>query len=129
MHGSSSMTQGIKVDVVSDYIPSRSNPLNSEFFFVYRVTITNAGQEPARLVSRHWIITNSEGDEEHVRGPGVVGETPYLEPGDVFTYTSACPLTSPVGAMRGTYQMIRDNGWMFDAEIAAFTLAMPYAIN
>ena len=126
---SSAITQGIKVSVASQFVPERSDPRRQTYFFIYHITITNEGEAPAQLVSRHWIITNADGDEEHVRGPGVVGETPYLEPGTGFQYTSACPLPSPIGSMRGTFQMRRDDGTHFDAEVAIFTLAAPHVLN
>jgi ApaG protein len=99
------------------------------YFFAYRITITNVGDAPARLMSRHWIITDGSGRVEHVKGPGVVGEQPRLEPGAGFQYTSFCPLPTPVGTMEGSYQMVRDDGREFDAQIAPFTLAAPNALN
>lgn len=125
-------TNGVKVDVKCRWIPERSDPARRNFFFAYQVTITNVGERVVQLVSRHWIISNAEGDVENVKGPGVVGETPILAPGQSFTYTSFCPLDTPVGAMQGTYQMIYpetrgEPG--FDAEIAPFTLAVPSALN
>ena len=97
------------------------------WFFAYDVRIANEGATPARLVSRHWIITDSTGREEHVRGPGVVGQQPVIAPGKSHQYTSFCPLPSPLGSMRGSYQMVRDDGTAFDARIAPFELAIPAA--
>lgn len=122
-------TDGICVEVESEYVPERSDPARSDYFFVYHITIRNEGSEDAKLVNRHWIITNGEGKVDEVRGAGVVGYTPRLMPGQEFSYTSACPLDTPVGSMRGTYEMVRASGERFDAEIAPFTLAVPTALN
>lgn len=128
---STATTNGIRVRVESEYLPERSQPGRSHWFFTYRVHIENFGQETVQLVSRHWIIENAHGRVEEVRGPGVVGETPVLQPGQGFVYRSFCPLDTPFGSMRGSYQMIRvddpDEG--FDATIAPFTLACPTALN
>ena len=96
--------------------------------FIYKVLITNEGTRTVQLMSRHWVITDGNGRVEEVRGPGVVGEQPFLEPGESFEYTSGCPLGTPFGTMQGTYQMMR-SGEMFDVEIAPFTLSEPFAIN
>lgn len=125
----SAITEGIRIEVRSEYSPSRSAPQNSHWFFVYTITITNEGDRPAQLVSRHWTITNAKGETSEVRGPGVVGEQPRLEPGKSFTYTSACPLETSFGTMAGTYQFRRDDGETFTARVPTFSLAMPYAIN
>lgn len=129
MGRSTATTQGIRVDVESSYVRERSHPARRQFFFAYRITITNRGHEPAQLQSRHWVITDGNGEVEHVRGPGVVGETPRLEPGQSFSYQSFCPLTTPIGSMEGSYQMVRDDGSAFDAEVALFTLEEPTSIN
>lgn len=130
MHRSKAVTRGVRVEVESVYLPERSRPDDGEWFFAYTVRITNDGDETVQLVSRHWIITDADGDEQEVRGPGVVGEQPVLAPGESFEYTSGCPLATPVGAMRGTYQMILPGGGAgFDAEIAPFSLSRPYAMN
>ena len=126
---SSAISQGIWVGVEAQYVPDHSRPKQNHYFFIYHVTIRNQGRAAARLMTRHWIITDAHGQEEHVRGPGVVGETPHLRPGEAFEYTSACPLPTPVGAMRGSYQMVREDGEMFDAEVAPFTLAVPGVLN
>lgn len=117
------VTRGIRVEVESEYIPDRSDSERNSYFFAYHVKITNGGDEPVQLISRHWIITNAEGRTEEVRGPGVVGEQPKLEPGESFEYSSFCPLNTPMGTMHGTYQMVTDNGDRFDALISPFTLA------
>lgn len=111
------------------FLPEHSAPQEQQFRFAYQITITNVGDETAQLVSRHWIITDAEGDVEEVRGPGVVGEQPVLEPGASFEYTSFCPLKTNVGTMHGSYQMVRPNGESFEARIAPFTLAVPHALN
>lgn len=126
---SEAVTRGIRIRVRSAYVPERSQPDESQWFFVYNVEISNEGTETAQLVSRHWIITDANSQVHEVRGPGVVGEQPTLAPGESFEYTSACPLTTPFGSMRGTYQMTTVSGETFDAEIAAFTLAEPHAVN
>lgn len=126
---SEAITRGVRITVESEFVPERSSFDDSSFFFVYHVTIENRGRVPVQLVSRHWIITDGGGREQEVRGPGVVGEQPRLEPGSSFRYTSACPLSTRVGSMRGSYQMVTDEGEEFDAEIAPFTLATPGALN
>ena len=122
-------TNGIRVQVKSMYLAEASSPREKEFRFAYHITITNVGSETAQLVSRHWIITDAEGDVQEVRGPGVVGEHPVLEPGASFAYTSYCPLKTNVGTMHGSYQMVRPGGETFEARIAPFTLAVPNALN
>ena len=126
---SESLTRGIRVKVESEFIPERSDPQNGEFFFAYHVTIENRGNEPVRLLSRHWVITDGMGKEQEVRGPGVVGKQPRLAPGETFQYSSACPLTTQIGSMYGSYHMVTDGGESFEAEIAPFTLAIPGALN
>jgi ApaG protein len=122
-------TDGIKVEVTSRYLPERSAPPEDLYFFAYKVKVSNDGHEAARLVNRHWIITDARGEVEQVHGPGVVGEQPRLEPGESFEYTSGCPLPTPRGSMRGTYEMSRDDGRRFLAEIAPFALEMPLTLN
>ncbi len=126
---SEAVTEGIRITVRSMYVPERSNPSASYWFFAYEVTILNESDEPAQLLNRHWIITDGDGKVEEVIGEGVVGETPELEPGEAFTYTSFCPLRTETGTMHGTYGMIRPDGREFDATIAPFTLTEPYTIN
>ncbi len=124
-----SVTRGVRIEVHSEYMEARSNPGARVYFFIYHVQIENLGSEPVTLEARHWIITNGFGDARDVQGPGVVGETPRLEPGDSFAYTSACPINTAVGSMCGSYRMRGDSGVVFDAEIGTFTLSVPYAIN
>jgi ApaG protein len=126
---SDTTTRGVRVEVESVYVPERSSARDGHYFFAYRVRISNVGEETVHLVSRHWVITDGNGEVEHVRGPGVVGEQPVLEPGESFEYTSFCPLPTPIGSMHGTYQMVSAGGQAFDAEIAPFSLAVPTALN
>ncbi len=126
---STALTDGIRVTVKSSYRPDRSAPAQGRYLFAYTVRIANQGDRPAKLVSRHWVITDASGEKEEVVGDGVVGHQPHLAPGESFEYTSFCVLKTPLGSMRGTYQMVRDDGSRFDAEIAAFSLAVPQALN
>lgn len=123
---STAVTRGIRVTVESEYLPDRSSPLQARFAFAYTVRIANEGTETAQLVSRHWVITDASGQVEEVRGPGVVGHQPVLEPGQAFEYTSWCVIRTPRGTMHGSYQMERPDGSFFDAEIAPFALIAPY---
>jgi len=122
-------TRGIRVQVTTSYLAERSAPAEQQYLFTYRVRISNVGTETAQLVSREWVITDSDGNEQRVLGPGVVGEQPVLAPGDTFEYSSFCPLKTPVGSMHGSYQMVTSAGEAFDAVITAFTLAVPNALN
>ena len=126
---SDTTTHGIRVQVRTRYAPERSQPSASMYFFVYNITISNVGTEPAQLVSRHWIITDATQKVEEVRGPGVVGDHPFLQPGQSYTYSSGCMLRTEFGTMEGSYQMVRPDGTRFDAEIAPFLLALPHAVN
>lgn len=129
--GSSSeaVTNNVRVEVESHYAPDQSQPFQSHWFFHYTVRISNEGDETVQLLSRHWIITDGTGRVEEVRGPGVVGEQPVLAPGESFEYTSGCPLKTSTGSMRGTYQMVTEDGTHFDVEIARFALAEPYTVH
>ena len=126
---STAVTVGIRVVVRSAYLANQSLPLANRYVFAYTVLIANEGTEPAQLRTRHWIITDGEGKVEEVRGPGVVGQEPFLKPGEHFEYTSGCVLRTPRGQMRGTYQMHRPDGSKFDATIAPFSLALPHSLN
>lgn len=123
------MTRRIRVAVVSEFAPERSAPTDQQWFFLYTITITNEGEETVQLLSRHWIITDGSGKVEEVKGPGVVGQQPVLSPGQAFTYTSGCPLSTPFGSMQGTYQMRTAAGEEFDVTIAPFTLSEPYTVH
>ncbi|MBA2603967.1 MAG: Co2+/Mg2+ efflux protein ApaG [Acidobacteria bacterium] len=129
MFSSEAVTRGIHVHVQSEYAPERSRPPENEWFFLYTVTIANEGSEPVQLLTRHWIITDGTGHIEEVRGPGVVGKQPTLQPGESFEYTSGCPLSTPFGVMEGSYQMVVPNGEQFDVKIAPFTLSEPYTVH
>ena len=128
-YSSDTSTRGIRIQVKSTYLSDRSSPRDSQYLFAYQVRISNVGTETAQLVSREWIITSAEGDVERVKGPGVVGEKPVLQPGASFEYTSYCPLKTAVGSMQGSYQMVTADGEKFDAQIAPFTLAVPNSLN
>ena len=123
------VTRGIRVTVRSQYLPERSSPKSGQYAFAYTVRIANEGEAVAQLKSRHWVITDADGKVQEVRGEGVVGEKPVLRPGQAFEYTSWCMLATPHGSMRGTYQMMREDGEGFDAMIAPFALALPYSLN
>lgn len=126
---SDAVTNGVRVEVMARHAPENSRPEQGEWVFQYTVRITNLGSETVQLVSRHWIITDALEHTEEVRGPGVVGEQPVLAPGQSFKYSSWCPLRTPTGVMRGTYQMVRSGGEQFDAEIAPFALKARYTVN
>jgi ApaG protein len=126
---SEAVTNHIRVEVLSKYSPENSRPLQDEWVFQYTVRITNEGTEKVQLLSRHWIITDALDHVEEVKGPGVVGEQPILGPGESFKYSSWCPLKTPVGMMRGTYQMLRMGYNYFDIEIAPFALRGKYTVN
>ena len=119
----------IRVDVTTDYVEDQSNPGEGRFVFSYTITIRNEGSKPARLMARHWLITDANGKVQEVVGEGVVGEQPHLQPGQGFRYSSGAVLETPVGSMQGSYRMLADNGVEFDAPIAAFTLAIPGKIH
>ena len=126
---SSAVTEGIRVTVSAAYVPEQSAPGSKRYVFAYTVKIMNEGALAAQLRTRHWIITDGNGKVEEVRGPGVIGQQPHLKPGEEFEYTSGCVLQTSRGEMRGTYQMQRPDGGMFDAVIAPFVLALPYTLN
>ncbi len=129
MARSEAVTKGIRIRVRTQYDPSRSMPQLNQWFFLYTVQISNQGSETVQLLTRHWIITDATGHVEEVKGPGVVGEQPVLGPGQSFEYTSGCPLPTPFGSMRGTYQMVTTGGDRFDVQIAEFTLSEPTALQ
>ena len=119
----------ITVAARTAFIPDQSDVESSRYVFAYTITITNAGTLPAQLVSRHWIITDSNNQVQEVRGLGVVGEQPTLRPNESFQYTSGTAIATPVGTMRGTYQMVAEDGMQFDAPIPEFTLSMPRVLH
>lgn len=119
----------ISIEVETDYLNEQSEPRQERFVFSYTITIRNEGEVPARLLTRHWIITDANGKVQEVRGDGVVGEQPYLKPGQGFRYSSGAVLDTPVGSMQGSYQMVGDDGVRFDAAISPFRLAMPGVLN
>ena len=126
---SDAITHGVRVEVLSQYAPESSRPVNGEWVFQYTVRITNQGSETVQLISRHWIITDATDQTKEIKGLGVVGEQPVLRPGESFQYTSGCPLKTSTGVMRGTYQMVTEEGDRFDAQIAPFALHEPYTVH
>ena len=119
----------ITVAARTAFIPDQSDVDSGRYVFAYTITITNTGTLPAQLVSRHWIITDSNNQVQEVRGLGVVGEQPTLRPNESFQYTSGTAIATPVGTMRGTYQMVAEDGMQFDAPIPEFTLSMPRVLH
>lgn len=128
MYTSDTVTQGVRVQVMAQYSPEQSQPFQNQWFFLYTVQISNEGIESLQLISRHWIITDADHHVQEVRGLGVVGKQPVLDPGESFQYTSGCPLSTPFGSMRGTYQMLKPDGERFDVEIGPFALTEPYTV-
>ena len=126
---SESITEGVRVIVKPAFWPERSSPEQNQWAFTYAVTVVNEGTRAATLRARHWVITDASGRVEEVRGEGVVGKQPRLEPGDSFEYTSWAMLRTPFGTMRGEYVMERGDGSKFEAKIAEFVLTMPNALN
>ncbi len=126
---SDTTTRGIRIVVKPQFVPEQSQPDRGHFFFAYHISIHNDGEVSAQLLSRHWVITDGEGRTEEVRGAGVVGQQPMLKPGEHFEYTSACPLTTPVGTMHGSFHMVPAAGEPFEAAIAPFRLAVPRILN
>lgn len=126
---SNTKTKGIRINVEPEYLPRRSDPTKPIYFFAYHIIITNESDDNIQLVSRYWHITDSNGNIEEIRGPGVVGKQPNLEAGESFKYTSFCPLPTEFGVMYGTFQMVRSDGISFDARIKPFKLAIPFSVN
>jgi ApaG protein len=122
-------THKIRVDVSTSYVDDQSKPDESRYVFSYTITIHNEGTVPAKLLTRHWVITDANGKVQEVRGDGVVGEQPHLQPGQGFRYSSAAAIETPVGAMQGSYRMVADDGAHFDAPIAPFRLAIPGVLH
>ena len=119
----------IRIQVATSYVDDQSEPESDRYVFAYTITISNSGSVAAQLISRHWIITDANGKVQEVNGDGVVGEQPYLNPGEEFRYSSGAVLETPVGAMQCIYRMEADGGIAFDAPIAPFTLAVPGLLN
>lgn len=119
----------IIVDASPNYIEAQSSPAEGRYVFAYTITITNAGTLPAKLLTRHWLITDANGKIQEVRGDGVIGEQPYLKPGESFRYTSGAMIETPVGTMQGEYTMRSDDGNQFNASIPRFTLSIPRTLH
>ncbi len=126
---SEAITNNVRVEVQSQYAPGHSQPFQDKWSFHYTIRITNEGDDTVQLISRHWFFTDGNGEVQEVRGPGVVGEQPVLAPGEAFEYTSGCTLKTSTGTMRGTYQMVSEDGSHFDVEIATCALVEPYTIH
>lgn len=123
------LNPNFEVQVQVTFVEAESRPESGQFFFAYKIKITNKGEAPAQLMSRHWVITDAMGQVEEVRGAGVVGVQPKIQPGSSFEYESACPLPTSSGSMRGHYQMVSDSGENFDIEIPEFYLIAPVALH
>ena len=119
----------ITVAANATYVADQSDPSRNQYVFAYKIIVTNTGSVPAKLISRHWIITDSEHRVQEVKGLGVIGQQPLLKPGESFEYTSGTHLATPVGTMRGTYQMVAEDGNAFDATIPPFTLSVPRILH
>ena len=129
MSTSEALTEGIRVGVEAEYSPEHSQPSANRWFFLYTITITNESPETVQLISRHWTITDATGEMEEVRGLGVVGDQPVLEPRESYQYTSGCPLPTPFGSMQGSYQFVTSGGSQFNAQVARFELRDVGAIH
>ena len=119
----------IEVHPMPQFLPEQSDPDNHRYVFSYTITVTNTGSVPAQLVSRHWIITDGNNEVQEVRGLGVVGQQPLLQPGESYRYTSGSALTTAIGTMKGSYQMVAEDGTQFEAEIPEFVLAAPGVLH
>lgn len=119
----------IIVSAYPQYVADQSDPERDHYLFAYTIRITNTGTVAAQLISRHWFITDGELRVEEVRGLGVVGEQPLIRPGETYEYSSGCQLETPVGTMRGSYQMVAEDGTSFEAEIPEFTLSIPRVLH
>jgi len=119
----------IDIAVATRFLDDQSVPEDQRYVFAYTIRIHNSGEVPARLISRHWVITDANGKVQEVRGEGVVGEQPWLRPGEEFEYTSGAVLETALGTMHGSYQMVADDGTEFDAPIAPFTLSVPRTLH
>ena len=117
------------IAVKPQFLPEQSDPERDHYLFAYTIKVTNTGEVTAKLISRHWIITDADHHVEEVKGAGVVGEQPVLRPGESFEYTSACPLATPLGSMKGSYQCVAEDGTKFDVPIPEFVLATPRTLH
>tara|TARA_B100000405_G_scaffold114025_1_gene79483 strand:- start:673 stop:1056 length:384 start_codon:yes stop_codon:yes gene_type:complete len=122
-------TRFTKIEVSPNYVPSRSDLSKPIFFFSYHIKITNISNDTIQLHSRYWNITDGNGNVEEIRGPGVVGRQPHIKSGETFEYTSYCPLPTNFGVMHGYFEMINDNGTIFNAKISPFRLTAPFSVN
>ena len=127
--GAAEKRHDIGVDVKSAYLADRSEPARKQYVFAYTITLSNRGNVPAQLISRHWIITDDDGKVQEVRGLGVVGQQPLLQPGETFEYTSGATLATAIGTMRGTYSMVDEDGETFVTPIPEFTLCVPRVLH
>ena len=123
------MKNNIEIFTSPDYLPDRSDPIKSYYFFSYQIKIVNRSVETVQLISRYWHIVDGQGRAEDIYGPGVVGKTPILKPNDLFEYTSFCPLPTPLGFMEGSYRMLDESGKEFDVPIERFQLVAPQVLN
>ncbi len=123
------MANTMKVEVTPRYIEEQSDPARSQYVFAYTVRILNTGSAAAQVISRHWVITDGNEQVEEVRGLGVVGQQPLIAAGDVYEYTSGCPLTTPFGTMKGSYHCVGENGVPFEVEIPEFVLTLPRTLH
>jgi ApaG protein len=119
----------VRVEVATQYLPDQSEPGANRYTFAYHIKVINSGTVPSQLISRHWVITDAAGEVQEVRGLGVVGHQPLLQPGQEFEYTSGCVLATPVGSMRGSYHLTAEDGMQFEAPIAEFVLSMPRVLH
>ena len=126
---SEAVTEHLRVEVIARHVPEQSHPVEGQWVFQYTIRITNEGLDTVQLMSRHWLITDATGEVREVKGPGVIGQQPVLGPGESFKYSSWCPLRTPTGMMHGTYEMVRENGEVFHAEVAPFGLKARYSVN
>jgi ApaG protein len=123
------LSHGFRVSVQSRYLSKHSRPVDHQYVWSYTIRIENIDAKPAKLLTRHWVISDAKGHTEEVRGPGVVGRQPHLAPGQAFEYSSGCPLRTSYGTMRGTFQMSGDDGTAFDIDVAPFLLTLPTHLN
>jgi ApaG protein len=126
---STTLTDSIRIEVQTAFLADQSDPPEDRYVFAYTITIRNQGKLPARLLTRHWLITDANGKIEEVRGDGVIGEQPRILPGELHRYSSGAVLDTPVGTMEGSYNMLSDDGISFEARIPRFRLAVPGILN